>query len=262
MRRCGSLLATIAHGCGCIFRRRQAAILARTKRPSHCFVAPSNSTAISHSRISFSPPPWRISVGSMKRGPRPKPRLALDPTFTIRRFRAGRAKRQSGFLEADASGSSKACVRPGSRRDERDPENCGDPRRRRRRLQPARGSGRGSHAGAASRAAQRPHRPDDRGPPRPRLQAHRRRAHRRVPQRGRRGALRDRNAERHGRAQRGRRAEKRIELRIGVHLGDVVEEADGDLMGDGVNIAARLESIAEPGGFAYPRTPTVRFATG
>ena len=42
--------------------------------------------------------------------------------------------------------------------------------------------------------------------------------------------------------------EKRIELRIGVHLGDVVEEADGDLMGDGVNIAARLEGIAEPGG--------------
>ena len=42
--------------------------------------------------------------------------------------------------------------------------------------------------------------------------------------------------------------EKRIEFRIGVHLGDVVEEADGDLMGDGVNIAARLEGIAEPGG--------------
>src|SRR5208337_3466112 len=41
--------------------------------------------------------------------------------------------------------------------------------------------------------------------------------------------------------------ERRIEFRIGVHLGDVVEEADGDLMGDGVNIAARLESIAEPG---------------
>jgi adenylate cyclase len=34
--------------------------------------------------------------------------------------------------------------------------------------------------------------------------------------------------------------EKRIEFRVGVHLGDVVEEADGDLMGDGVNIAARL----------------------
>src|SRR5271154_4319360 len=42
--------------------------------------------------------------------------------------------------------------------------------------------------------------------------------------------------------------DKRIEFRIGVHLGDVVEESDGDLMGDGVNIAARLESIAKPGG--------------
>jgi TolB-like protein/class 3 adenylate cyclase len=41
--------------------------------------------------------------------------------------------------------------------------------------------------------------------------------------------------------------DKRIELRIGAHLGDVVEEADGDLMGDGVNIAARLEGIGAPG---------------
>jgi TolB-like protein/class 3 adenylate cyclase len=41
--------------------------------------------------------------------------------------------------------------------------------------------------------------------------------------------------------------ERRIEFRVGIHLGDVVEEADGDLMGDGVNIAARLEGIAEPG---------------
>ena len=37
--------------------------------------------------------------------------------------------------------------------------------------------------------------------------------------------------------------DRRIEFRIGIHLGDVVEEADGDLMGDGVNIAARLEGI-------------------
>ena len=42
--------------------------------------------------------------------------------------------------------------------------------------------------------------------------------------------------------------ERRIEFRIGIHLGDVVEEADGDLMGDGVNIAARLEGLCQPGG--------------
>jgi adenylate cyclase len=42
--------------------------------------------------------------------------------------------------------------------------------------------------------------------------------------------------------------DKRIEFRIGIHLGDVVEEVDGDLMGDGVNVAARLEGICEPGG--------------
>jgi adenylate cyclase len=41
--------------------------------------------------------------------------------------------------------------------------------------------------------------------------------------------------------------DRRIEFRIGIHLGDVVEESDGDLMGDGVNIAARLEGIAAPG---------------
>jgi TolB-like protein/Tfp pilus assembly protein PilF len=41
--------------------------------------------------------------------------------------------------------------------------------------------------------------------------------------------------------------ERRIEFRVGIHLGDVVEESDGDLMGDGVNIAARLESVAKPG---------------
>jgi adenylate cyclase len=40
--------------------------------------------------------------------------------------------------------------------------------------------------------------------------------------------------------------DRRIEFRIGIHLGDVVE-SDGDLMGDGVNIAARLEGVAMPG---------------
>ena len=42
--------------------------------------------------------------------------------------------------------------------------------------------------------------------------------------------------------------DRRIQFRIGVHLGDVVEESDGDLMGDGVNVAARLEGVCEPGG--------------
>jgi len=41
--------------------------------------------------------------------------------------------------------------------------------------------------------------------------------------------------------------DRRIVFRIGIHLGDVVEESDGDLMGDGVNIAARLEGVAAPG---------------
>jgi TolB-like protein len=41
--------------------------------------------------------------------------------------------------------------------------------------------------------------------------------------------------------------ERQIWLRVGAHLGDVVEELDGDLMDDGVNIASRLENICEPG---------------
>ena len=48
-------------------------------------------------------------------------------------------------------------------------------------------------------------------------------------------------------------ADQRIEFRIGIHLGDVVEESDGDLMGDGVNIAARLEGIAAGGRHLFVR---------
>src|SRR5499427_8791789 len=41
--------------------------------------------------------------------------------------------------------------------------------------------------------------------------------------------------------------DKRIEFRVGIHQGDVITEA-GDIFGDGVNVAARLEGLAQPGG--------------
>ncbi len=49
--------------------------------------------------------------------------------------------------------------------------------------------------------------------------------------------------------------ERRIEFRIGIHLGDVVEESDGDLMGDGINIASRLYSL-EVGLASKPKPAT------
>jgi len=48
-------------------------------------------------------------------------------------------------------------------------------------------------------------------------------------------------------------AEARIEFRIGVNLGDIIIDG-GDIFGDGVNIAARLEAMAEPGGICISRT--------
>ncbi len=42
--------------------------------------------------------------------------------------------------------------------------------------------------------------------------------------------------------------DRQMRFRIGIHLGDVIEKADGTVYGDGVNIAARLEGLAEPGG--------------
>ena len=48
--------------------------------------------------------------------------------------------------------------------------------------------------------------------------------------------------------------DQRIQFRVGINLGDVMVEPDGDLMGDGVNIAARLEGIAEPGGICLSRS--------
>jgi len=43
---------------------------------------------------------------------------------------------------------------------------------------------------------------------------------------------------------------RRLDFRIGIHLGDVVAEADGDLMGDGINLAARIEGVAAVGGIS------------
>ena len=42
--------------------------------------------------------------------------------------------------------------------------------------------------------------------------------------------------------------DRRMRFRIGVNLGDIIEQADGSIYGDGVNIAARLEALADPGG--------------
>jgi adenylate cyclase len=54
--------------------------------------------------------------------------------------------------------------------------------------------------------------------------------------------------------------DRRMRFRIGVHLGDVIEKSDGTVYGDGVNIAARLEGIAEPGGITV--SDAVRAALG
>jgi adenylate cyclase len=50
----------------------------------------------------------------------------------------------------------------------------------------------------------------------------------------------------------GVQAERRIDLRIGINLGDIMID-DNDIFGDGVNVAARLESLAEPGGICVSR---------
>ncbi|MGB8069354.1 MAG: adenylate/guanylate cyclase domain-containing protein, partial [Pseudolabrys sp.] len=48
-------------------------------------------------------------------------------------------------------------------------------------------------------------------------------------------------------------AEKRIEFRVGINVGDIISDTN-DIYGDGVNVAARLEALAEPGGIMVSRT--------
>jgi class 3 adenylate cyclase len=56
-------------------------------------------------------------------------------------------------------------------------------------------------------------------------------------------------------------ADSRIELRIGINLGDVIVEPD-DIYGDGVNIAARVEAMADAGGVLSPIRSMIRSASG
>ena len=51
-----------------------------------------------------------------------------------------------------------------------------------------------------------------------------------------------------------------IRLRVGIDISDVLVEPDGDLLGDGVNVAARLQEIADPAPSAYRKTPSIKCA--
>jgi adenylate cyclase len=144
------------------------------------------------------------------------------------------------------------CHRPSNGYLDRYPPSCRDSRRRCGRLFAADGSGRGRHARTAQGASARVGRSENHGTP--------------LPDREHTGdgmlaefasvvdavrcaaqvqrTMADRNAK--------TAEDRRITFRIGVNLGDVIAEED-DIYGDGVNIAARLETLAEPGGICISR---------
>ena len=64
--------------------------------------------------------------------------------------------------------------------------------------------------------------------------------------------MRGRDPERHGGREAAAPKDRRIRYRIGINIGDIVLE-DGDIFGDGVNVAARLEGLAAPGGICVAR---------
>ena len=135
-----------------------------------------------------------------RRGARHRPArpatISTTPSATSRRLPISARERHKVF-EGNAR---RVYPRLDARLKARDPQARRDPGRRYRRIQPARRHRRGTDACAPTRAAGRSHRPRRRRPSRPHRQAHWRRLDHRIPQRGRRGALRHRNAERPHRA--------------------------------------------------------------
>ena len=152
------------------------------------------------------------------------------------------------------SGCTTACAKPGCRRNERDPPPRGDPRRRRRRLLEADGrrrSGDGARGAGTSRGGdadrsriRRPARQDD---------GRRRVAGISVCRRG--GRVRDSHAAADGRTQRGRSRGPTHPLPHRHQSRRRARWRARDILGDGVNIAARLEAICEPGGICISGPP-------